>query len=243
MTNPSDHADASGTGAATGMDGDDRVAAPDDGGTTKDVATDQAAAMKDTAVEAGASVATTAKHEAANVASEAKRQAKDLFGSVTSEVESQAGTQQQKVAAALASLSNELSGMAAASEQSGPLTDLAEQASRKGEDIAKWLETHEPRDVLAQVSAFARRRPGSFLGICFLAGVVAGRVSRAAAATNTSAGSGTPDSAPTAARASLDSPAPAGPVTDQPRRGAIPAGEPPVRGSAAPATDRSVVGP
>ena len=30
--------------------------------------------------------------------------------------------------------------MASASEQSGPLTDLAQQASRKGGEVAHWLQ-------------------------------------------------------------------------------------------------------
>ena len=60
-------------------------------------------------------MAATAKDEAANVAAEATTQAKDLFSSVTSEVESQAGVQQQKIAGTVSSLAKELAGMAEAS--------------------------------------------------------------------------------------------------------------------------------
>ena len=56
--------------------------------------------------------------------------------------------------------------MASASEESGPLTDLAHQASQRGGEIAHWLENHEPRDVLREVQSFARRRPVMFLAIC-----------------------------------------------------------------------------
>jgi hypothetical protein len=84
--------------------------------------------------------------------------------------------------------------MASSSSESGPLTDLAHQASRKGGEIAHWLENREPADVLDEVRSFARRRPVMFLGLCALAGIVAGRLTRGAVAANTSLDSKTDDS-------------------------------------------------
>lgn len=251
MTNPSDQSGGERATAEAGVD-NDRADTRGDDDSTPDVATDQAANVKDTAVDAGESVAATAKHEAANVASEAKHQAKELFSSMTSEVESQAGAQQHRIAAVLSSLAKELDGMAAASDQSGPLTDLAKQASRKGDDIAQWLETNEPRDVLSQVTAFGRRRPTMFLGICFLAGVAAGRFTRAAAATNASADSPTPDSESAGARPALDprkladssptgSAATVEPVTGDQSPAGMPSGNPPASAWGEPATGRSGV--
>ncbi|HEY5787128.1 MAG TPA: hypothetical protein VIT65_20370 [Microlunatus sp.] len=153
---------------------------------TADVAKSEATAVKDTAVDAGKNVAATAKDEAANVVADTKAQAKNLLGSVTSEVRDQAGSQQQKIAASVHSLSQELTGMASGSAESGPLTDLAQQAAQKGGEIAQWLEDREPSDVLAEVKSFARRRPVTFLALCGLAGVVAGRLTRGAVAANTS---------------------------------------------------------
>src|SRR6185437_6977165 len=112
----------------------------------------------------------------------------------TSEVQTQAGSQQQKIATAVHAMSKELGGMASGSAESGPLTDLAQQASRKGGEIAHWLENKEHRDVLTEVSAFARRRQVTFLAFCGLAGVVAGRVTRGAVAANTSLDSTDSDS-------------------------------------------------
>jgi hypothetical protein len=169
------------------------------GSSTTDVAKDEAATVKDTAAEAGKNVAATAKDEASNVAAEAKQQAKSLLGSVTTEVQSQAAAQQEKLAATVHSLSQELDGMAAGSQQSGPLTDLAQQAARKSGEIAQWLENKEPRDVLTEVEAFARRRPVMFLALCGLAGVVAGRLTRGAVAANTSLDSKESGSMPTRA--------------------------------------------
>ena len=159
---------------------------PTESPSTADVAKGEAAAVKDAAVEAGRSVAGTAKDEAVNVAGEAKQQARSLLGSVSSEVRDQAGAQQQKVAASVQSLSRELGGMASGSSESGPLTDLARQAAEKGGEIAAWLESREPRDVLREVQDFGRRRPVVFLALCGLAGVVAGRLTRGAVAANTS---------------------------------------------------------
>jgi hypothetical protein len=160
-----------------------------------DAAKGEAAAVKDTAVDAGTNVAATARDEAANVVAEARDQAKSLLGTVSDEARSQASTQQSRLAEAVHSLSKELGGMASSSPESGPLTDLAHQAARKGGEIAHWLENREPVDVLDEVRAFARRRPVMFLGLCALAGIVAGRVTRGAVAANTSLDSKT-DGAP-----------------------------------------------
>jgi hypothetical protein len=153
---------------------------------TAATAKDEAAAVKDTAVDAGKNVAATAKDEATNVVVETKEQAASLLGSVTSEVKDQAGSQLNKLAELLHSYSKELGSMASKSEESGPVTDLAHQASAKVGEVAHFLQDKEPRDVLNEVSRFARRRPGAFLLLSGLAGVIAGRVTRGAVAANTS---------------------------------------------------------
>lgn len=157
---------------------------------TGQVAKDEAANVKDTALSAGGSVASTAKDQAATVVSEAATQARGLFDQVRGEVSGQATGQLQRVAASLQSMSKELGTMASKSEQSGPVTDLAHEASRRGGEIAHWLENHEPSDVLEEVKSFARRRPVAFLAISFAAGIVAGRITRGAVAANTSLDSG-----------------------------------------------------
>jgi len=158
-------------------------------GTVKEVAgtaKEEAGQVADTAVRSGKQVAETAKTEVGNVAAETKHQAASLLDTVRSEVGQQAGTQQQRIADAVRSLSTELDSMASSSQESGPLTDLARQASRKGGEIAEWLQDKEPTDVLDSVRSYARRRPGTFLVLCGLAGVVAGRLTRSAVATRTS---------------------------------------------------------
>jgi len=148
-------------------------------------AKDEAGKVAETGAQAAKDVASTAKDEAANVVAETKQQAKTLFESTLGELQSQGGAQQQRLASSLHSLAQELGGMASGSEQSGPLTDLAKKAAHKGGEVAHWLETHEPADVLREVQTFARRRPVAFLALCGLAGVVAGRIARGATAANT----------------------------------------------------------
>lgn len=163
---------------------DDAVAADSD--STVDTAKGEAKQVAGTALDSGKNVAQTAKSEATNVAAEAKQQAASLFDTVRTEAGEQASTQQQRVAGALHGLAKELGGMASSSEESGPLTDLAHQASQKGGEIAHWLEDREPADVVEAVRSFARRRPLAFLALCGAAGVLAGRVTRSTVATRTS---------------------------------------------------------
>jgi hypothetical protein len=161
---------------------DGRPGSSTDAGTAKG----EARRVADTATSAGAGVAQTAKEQAAGVAGEAKHQAASLLDTVRTEVGQQAGTQQQRIAEAVHSLSKELGSMASSSSEQGMITDLAQQASRRGGEIAHWLSDREPADVLEAVRSYARRRPGSFLLLCGLAGVVAGRITRSTVATRTS---------------------------------------------------------
>ena len=157
--------------------------APD---STVDTAKGEAKQVAGTALDSGKDVVQTAKSEAANVAAEAKQQAASLFDTVRTEAGEQASTQQQRIAGALHGLAKELGGMASSSEESGPLTDLAHQASHKGGEIAHWLQEREPADVVEAVRSYARRRPVTFLALCGVAGVLAGRLTRSAVATRTS---------------------------------------------------------
>lgn len=193
-----------GFGGATTTDRDATSSSPgqvdDAKNTAKEVAgtaKGQAKQVAGTAVDSGKQVAETAKVEAGNVATEAKQQAASLLDTVRTELGQSAGTQQNRIADALHGLSKELGGMASSSEESGPLTDLAHEASRRGGEIAHWLQDKEPADVLESVRSYARRRPGTFLILCGVAGVVAGRLTRSAVATRTGVDNKDGDGSPT----------------------------------------------
>lgn len=155
-------------------------------GSKAETAKGEAKQVAGTAVDSTKQVAQTAKDEATNVVAEAKQQASSLLDTIRSEGGQQLSSSQNLIADTLHGLSKELGGMASASDQSGPLTDLAHQASQKGGEIAHWLQDREPADVLESVRSYGRRHPVTFLALCGLAGVVAGRLTRSAVATRTS---------------------------------------------------------
>ena len=165
-------------------------AGPTDSGagstSTVDTAKGEAANVKDTAVGAAAGVKDVAKSEVSNVAQEAKYQARSLVDQTRSQLRDQASNQKSAFAERLHGWASELGSMASKADEPGPMSDLAQEASRRVGEISHWLENHEPADLLDEVKRFARRRPAAFLAISAAAGVLAGRVTRGAVAANTS---------------------------------------------------------
>jgi hypothetical protein len=154
-----------------------------DGGASKTgAAKDEAADVKRQAADSAQNVAETAKTEAANVAAEVKTNARDLLHQAKSDLTDQAGTQQQKVAEGLRSISTELHTMAAASDQPGVASDLVRQAAERSSAVAGWLDGRDPGSLLTEVKSFARQRPGTFLLLAAGAGILAGRLSRSLSA-------------------------------------------------------------
>ena len=145
---------------------------------TSDVAKDEARNVGQTAAQAGSQVASTAADQAKEVAHETQRQAQDLLHQGRQQLRHQTVAQQQKAASGLSSLAQELRGLADGSSQGapGPARDLLQQASGYVEQFADRLQNREPADLLDDVRAFARRRPGTFLLGAALAGVLAGRL-------------------------------------------------------------------
>ena len=184
---------ASSTGSGTSA-GDVKDTAADQGrrvadtakeqaGQVKDTTVEQAGQVKDTAVEQGQQVASVAKDEAIGVKDEAVSSLKDIVGQSRTELASQAGNSQNQLAKYVHSLADELGTLASGGgDGTGPLADLAHRGARTGGELSKWLSDHEPNDVLAEVTRFARRRPWAVLGASLVAGVVVGRVTRSLAA-------------------------------------------------------------
>ncbi len=135
-----------------------------------------------TAVQAGQQVAGTAVDEAQNVVAETVVQAQDLARQAVSELQGQAGQQKDKIATLVHSYASELGSLASGEGSSGPITDLTQRASDKAREVGQWLENREPREVLDELSALARRRPAAFLVGSALAGVLVGRLTRNLAA-------------------------------------------------------------
>ncbi|MDQ1582982.1 MAG: hypothetical protein QOF36_1036 [Microbacteriaceae bacterium] len=157
-----------------------------------DVAREQAGHVAETAADSGQRVAGVAKDEASKVATEVKTQAKDLFQEAQADLRDQAAKQQERVAAGLRSISDELEEMASNSQSSGTATDLVQQAAARTGSIASWLDARDPGSLLDEVRSFARRRPGVFIAIAAAAGVLAGRLTRSiASGAEAASGTGT----------------------------------------------------
>ncbi|WP_216363694.1 hypothetical protein [Subtercola boreus] len=146
-----------------------------------EAAKDQASQLKDQAVSSGQHVAETAADQAGSVVGEAKVQARDLLGQAQSELRDQAGSQQKRVATGLRAVSDELKGMAESQSDGGIATDLVHQAASRASGIATWLEDRDPGTLLSDVRSYAARKPGTFIAIAAIAGVVAGRLTRSLA--------------------------------------------------------------
>lgn len=164
-------AERSGYGGAERSDGDESQG-------KAGAAKEQATAVGQGAAQAGQQVASTAKDEAQNVVAETSSQAKDLLGQARAEVSDQAASQQQRLAAGLRSLGDELESMSQHSEQPGIATNVAKQAASRSRSAASWFESREPSHVMRDVQDFARQRPGVFLALAAGAGVIAGRLGR-----------------------------------------------------------------
>jgi len=119
-----------------------------------------------------------ATEQAKEVASEAGHQAKALLDQARSELVDHAASQQDRLAEQLHSLSHELGSMAAASQQEGLATDLAQQASRQVGTVAHWLSQREPGSLVGELKDFARNKPSTFLAVAAGIGLVAGRMTR-----------------------------------------------------------------
>ncbi len=167
-------------------DGDDsteqaKQAASRAGDRAKDVAgsaQEEAGAVKDTALAAGSDVADSVTEQAGNVAHEVGQQSRRLMDEGISELQSQAGSGQQRLAELSRSFGSELQSMTGNTDQSGPITDLASSAQHIFDDAANWLERNEPADVLDSVRRYASRNPWKFLAISAGVGFVGARIVR-----------------------------------------------------------------
>jgi len=205
----------------------------DSGTPTTEVARDQAGQVGGAAADAGRHVAGTAKEQAGQVADQARREAKDLLHQARGQVTEQARGGQQKATQALRSLAAELKEMTGG-ERSGPASDLAAQAAGRVDDLAGWLDSREPGDLVQEVRSFARRRPGAFLIGAAVAGVLAGRLTRGAIDANRDTSGGyapsptprQPVAYPPTNPAYVAGPPPAATPYDAPGAGVPPTGEP-----------------
>lgn len=130
------------------------------------------------AADAGAGVVDSATKQGKDVASEAGRQARSLYGQMRAEVDDQAAIQQKRAVGGLHALGDEVAKMAEQGDGSGLGSQVAQQASQKINEVARWLDDHEPGQVFDEIKSYARRNPGTFLMGAAALGIVAGRLTK-----------------------------------------------------------------
>lgn len=151
------------------------------GSSTTDTAKKNAGQVAQDAKESGKQIAGTAADEGKQVLAEGRRQVKDLAAQAGQQLDEQTRVQKDKASAGLRDLADELHAIASGTGgQSGIATDLAQQAATRVHDVAGWLESRNPGEIVDELRGMARRRPGAFLLGAVAAGVVAGRLTRGA---------------------------------------------------------------
>lgn len=132
-------------------------------------------------------VAQTVKEEAAAVVQEATTEARDLAGQARTEVKAKFNDQRQRLAGVLRTSGQEFAQFARSEGQSPLTRELARRAGDYGQNVGDYLDRVDTGRMLNDVRSFARRRPGTFLLIAAIGGVVAGRLTRSVAASQPSA--------------------------------------------------------
>ncbi|MGY4642309.1 hypothetical protein [Cellulomonas sp. URHB0016] len=163
---------------ATGTTGTTSGPTGASGTSTTDAAKDQARNLKEQTAAAGEHLLDEARSEASAVAQEAQQRVGDLWSQARTEVSGQVGGQQNRLAGGLRSFGDQLHQMADAPAEQSVASDVVREVASRVGTLGRWLEDHEPDEVLDEVRRFARRRPGTFLLAAAAAGVVVGRLTR-----------------------------------------------------------------
>jgi len=139
--------------------------------------TSTAGRAKDAASSAASGVARSAKHEASHVMSDVANQSRRVFNDAKQKTNEQLEGQQKQWSQRLGDVSRDLRQMAN-SRPDSPARTLVSQLAERSSTLAVYLSDHRPQEVIDEVQAFARRRPGSFLVAMAAAGFVAGRLGK-----------------------------------------------------------------
>ena len=123
-------------------------------------------------------VAGIATDEAKSVAGDVRAQARGLLDETRNQVQDQSRVQRDRLVETLRTFGDDLDGMA---EQRGGLaSDAVRELANRTRSFSQQLDGREPADLLDDLRAFARRRPGMFLAGALVSGVVVGRLLRGA---------------------------------------------------------------
>ncbi|GAA3202499.1 hypothetical protein GCM10010451_61250 [Streptomyces virens] len=194
------------------------------------------------AKQAAAQVAGTAAEQAKAVVGEARQQAGTIIDELRVRATNEAEGQTRRAADTLRQWADDLAGLAENAPNDSPARSLVAQAADRGHRAADYLGNQGVEGLASDLQGFARRRPGAFLGGALLAGLVVGRVAKAAGAASRSdgtgqgqvTGTGPPDEAALPAYPASQALPPGPPTESAPEAPAAPVSGAPAPGAPAP---------
>ncbi|MGW0703502.1 hypothetical protein ACWD0A_30200 [Streptomyces sp. NPDC002867] len=146
---------------------------------TGQAAREQASATAGQAGQAVGQVGGVAAEKARNVAGQAREQAGTAVRDLQGRLREEARGQTERFAGTMRQWADDLAGLAENAPGDSPARSLAAQAADGGHRAADYLDKQGVEGLLGDLQAFARRRPGAFLGGAVLAGLVVGRLAKA----------------------------------------------------------------
>jgi hypothetical protein len=160
------------------------------GSTTREDA-GAAAAVAESAKETAKEVTHHAAEQAQDVTHEARQQVASLWGQTRTELDAQLEGRREHAATTLRTLSDELGALGEGRTSDAPMVvGYLSRGRERVDSMANRLEQRSASELLGEVAAFARRRPGAFLGGAIVLGYVAGRAVKVGASSNKAPGNG-----------------------------------------------------
>jgi hypothetical protein len=170
-------------GPAVGTPGIEDLALPHTGAIeTQRLGDDRSTAAKatDAVGTAASEVGQTVKRDANRLAAEVGSQARRVAREAGYKANERLSNQQKQWSDQLSDVSRELRDMAG-ERADRPAGKLVNQLADRTSLLADYVSQNQPQDVLADIRAFARRRPAAFLAAMAAAGFVIGRLGKSIA--------------------------------------------------------------
>jgi len=159
-------------------------------GSKASVAADETKRVGSVAAEAGQGVAHEAAAQASNVVGEAKNQFSSLVDQTKREVRTQLDSRSQQAASGLQSLSRQLTALKEGRmDEAGGVRDMLSDLQQRVQRYSDSIQQRGPNAMVDDVTAFARRRPMTFLVGAALGGFAIGRLVRSGAMSSSHDGS------------------------------------------------------
>ena len=154
------------------------------------VAKDESTAVASTAIEGGREVMSEISEQASVVADNAKDQLGTLVSQAKDELKAQGEARGQQIVTGMQAFSDQLSALVhGRPHEAGNVGTVVRDAQQRVQTYVGSLQERGPRALVDDVSAFARRRPATFLLAASITGFAIGRLVRSGAVTTSGADS------------------------------------------------------